>query len=84
MSVPWSPHIGLLLTVPHLRTGVKFELESLKHGWWSLLVVTTANEIESWLVTDLEALVVVREGYFEVVDAVIDLVFGDLRSLAIE
>ena len=84
MSVSWSSHIGLLLTVPHLRTGVKFELEGLKHGWWGLLVVTTANEVESWLVTDLEALVVVREGNFEVVDAVIDLVFGDLRSLAIE
>ena len=59
------------------------ELISLVHRGGCLLVVTTSNQIEPRLLTDLNALVVVRQGHVQVIDPVVKLEAGDAVRLPI-
>ena len=74
VSVARSAHVGLLEAVPHASRGIQLELVALVHRLGCLLVVTTSDQEKHRSLTNLDALIVVGQRDFEVVDSVVEFV----------
>ena len=73
MTVTWCLHVGPFDAVPQIRVLIEQQLVRLVHRLRSLLIVSTADKVQLWLVTNLHTLVVMWQTNFEVVHPIIEL-----------
>lgn len=73
MTVAWCLHVGPFDAVPQIRVPIKNQLVRLVHRLRSLLIVSTADKVQFWLVSDLDTLVVMGQTDLKVVHPIVEL-----------
>ena len=73
MTVTWCFHVGPFDTVPQIRVLIEQQLVRLVHRLRSLLIVSTADKVQFWLISYLHTLIVMGQTNLEVVHPIVEL-----------